>query len=297
MDDEPAIRFLMQDILSDMKYGSQASENGVEALKVLEKDSSFTMVISDINMPKMRGFELLAEVERKYPHIKRVLITAYNVEDYLTLAMQYGISNIITKTTPFNLTEVTAIIRNLAEENIFGIESYLEPSSSVVRLPVRHPGQVHDYTVRVLGEMGIPTSNKNLEVVVVELLNNAIYYGIKGMDPEKKEEWTEDFVLDDGQVDLYYGSDADKCAIAVRDSGGKLTKEKVLFWLARQLEKDNQGLPKGLLDLHGRGFFISREYVDRLIVNIKKRSSTEIICLQYRNSPYKGHKPLLINEV
>jgi anti-sigma regulatory factor (Ser/Thr protein kinase) len=117
------------------------------------------------------------------------------------------------------------------------------------------------------------------------------------MDPEKKEEWNEAFTLNEGEVDLYYGQDDEKCAISITDNGGKLDKSKVLYWLGRQMERDNSGLPVGLYDVHGRGLYISREYVDRLVVNIQRNHRTEIICILYNKESYKGHKPLLINEI
>ncbi|OGS37504.1 MAG: hypothetical protein A2293_12640 [Elusimicrobia bacterium RIFOXYB2_FULL_49_7] len=297
VDDEPAIRFLLQDILSELTYETLTAENGVEALAVLGKDPGVDMIISDINMPKMMGFELLAKVETLYPHIKRVLITAYNVEDYLALSVQHGISNILTKTTPFNFDEVTSVIQNLLSENVFGIDHFLRPNTPTHSIAITDPSKIHDYTLQMLESLRPPGNSHNLEMVVVELLNNAIFYGIKDMDPEKKEDWNDQFILNEGEVNLSWGKDEEKIIFSVSDSGGKLTKKKVLHWLSRQIDKDDTGMPVGLLDFHGRGFFISREYVDRLIINIKKNIRTEIICLQYVKGSYQGHKPLLINEI
>lgn len=297
VDDEPPIRELLKDYLETKDYEVSLAVDGVDALELLQRDPAHDLILSDINMPRMMGFELLAEVEKKYPEIKRVLITAYNVEDYISLAIKFGVSNIIAKTAPFNFEEISAVIGNLLEGRIFGIQSFLKQGADIRRIPVISPKKVHEYATTLITDLGIDRSAKNLEVVVVELLNNAIYYGIKDYDAEKKEEWDENFELAQGEVDITYSRDDEKYAIAISDNGGKLTKNKVLHWLGRQIQKDERGLPLGILDIHGRGIFISREYVDRLIINIDKEKCTEIICLHYIQESYKGHKPLLINEI
>jgi anti-sigma regulatory factor (Ser/Thr protein kinase) len=91
--------------------------------------------------------------------------------------------------------------------------------------------------------------------------------------------------------------DSEKYAISILDKGGRLKKNDVLFWLHRQLHLDANGLPIGVFDSHGRGFFIAREYIDRMIINIDKNKQTEIIIMNYFMDTYKGYKPLYINEL
>ncbi len=103
VDDEPEIRSLIADFLEDDEgYTVLTAEDGVDALENVLPHNTVNLVLSDINMPRMKGFELLNEVRESYPDIKRVLITAYNVEDYFELAMQHDVGNIFVKTTPFN---------------------------------------------------------------------------------------------------------------------------------------------------------------------------------------------------
>lgn len=91
---------MISDFLRDSEsYNVLEAENGKEALEIL-KNNKTDLVISDINMPEMKGFDLLKEIKERFPLIKRVLITAYNVEDYLNLALKYDIGNIFVKTAP-----------------------------------------------------------------------------------------------------------------------------------------------------------------------------------------------------
>ncbi|MBL8025924.1 MAG: response regulator [Fibrobacteres bacterium] len=297
VDDEPSIKELLKEFLSGEGYTTETASDGIDALDILKSDANFDLIISDINMPRMKGFELLKQVEILYPRIKRVLLTAYSVEDYIHLALEHGISNIITKTTPFNFDELLTIVSKLLSGNILGLDVHLDSGTEISRFQIKDPRLIPEYASAPIKALKMPRLNRNFEMVMVELLNNAVYYGVKDMDPERKETWTDDFLLDDGQVEVFYGSDSQKAAIAVRDNGGKLSKDKIMYWLSRQMLRDETGLPVGLYDIHGRGLFISREYVDRLVVNLIKGKSTEIICLIYHEDIYKGHKPLLINEI
>ncbi|MBN1578924.1 MAG: response regulator, partial [Chitinispirillaceae bacterium] len=102
VDDEFEIRSLIVEFLRDIEgYTVFEVENAQAALDLL-KHQPIDLILSDINMPGMKGFDLLREVRTGYPTIKRVLITAYNVEDYLEMALKYDIGNIFVKTTPFN---------------------------------------------------------------------------------------------------------------------------------------------------------------------------------------------------
>jgi hypothetical protein len=81
------------------------------------------------------------------------------------------------------------------------------------------------------------------------------------------------------------------------DQKGLLTKKDVLFWLERNTTKGADGLSVGLLDAHGKGLFITRESIDRFIVNVKRGRRTEIVMLNYSEGLYDGYRPLWIQEL
>jgi anti-sigma regulatory factor (Ser/Thr protein kinase) len=139
---------------------------------------------------------------------------------------------------------------------------------------------------------------KKLELVVVELLTNAMFYGIRKENPENRQDWNFDFELDEeSAIEVAVASDLEKYAISVKDRGGRLKKEDVLYWLHRQIAQGDNGMPLGLFDTHGRGLFIARRYIDRLIVNIDRDRQTELIVVNYLNQDYSGSKPIFINEL
>jgi len=139
---------------------------------------------------------------------------------------------------------------------------------------------------------------RKLELVVVELLTNAIFYGVRKEAASEKGVWGHDFRLSDEEaVILKVIWDTEKYAISIIDNGGRLSKQEVLFWLNRQTSHDEKGLPLGIMDTHGRGLFIARKYIDRLVINIDRNKRTEVVIINYLGDIYKGYKPLYINEI
>jgi CheY-like chemotaxis protein len=298
VDDQPEMRRLICDFLRDIEHYPVADAgSGFEALGLLAR-RPFDLIISDINMPGMRGFELLDIVKDRFPSMRRILITAYNVEDYFDLAIKYDIGNIFAKTAPFNFEELSVAIRNLLSNDIFGLGRYFEKSAERIRFTVRNARSL-DRHARVIAEfLGDRGRAKHLEAGALELLTNAVFYGARREPPERKDLWNLDCELPhDNAIVVTAARDREKYGLSVCDEGGRLKKADVLFWMNRQARHDGNGLPIGIGDAHGRGLFIARRYFDRLIINVQSGKRTEVILINYNGSKYSGHKPLYINEI
>jgi len=66
VDDEPSIRTTLSYVLAEIGYRVRTAEDGVSALRAI-RDEAPDILLSDLNMPGMSGFELLAEVRRRFP--------------------------------------------------------------------------------------------------------------------------------------------------------------------------------------------------------------------------------------
>jgi CheY-like chemotaxis protein len=298
VDDEKEMREMIVDYLDNEGYNTLSAANGREALAVCVSGQKVDLVLSDINMPVMKGFELLREVRSLYPHVKRVLITAYNVEDYLDLAMQYDIGNIFVKTTPFNFLELSAMLNSLLSGDIFGLSKYFEKPVIEKTFVIRKGNSLDSYASEIVACLPNVVGAKKVELVLIELLANAVFYGIRKENADSKETWNYDFQLDDKDApSVTLVADMEKFGVSVTDRGGRLRKNDVLYWLNRQVSRDDAGVPVGVFDSHGRGFYIAREYIDRLIINIDKNIRTEVIIIKYINRSNIGYKPLYINEI
>jgi len=298
VDDEKEMREMIAEYLDGEGYCVVTAENGMDALQNQLASRQIDLVLSDINMPVMKGFDLLKQVRELYPTTKRVLITAYNVEDYLELALKHDVGNIFVKSTPFNFVELSTILSNLLTNEIFGASKYFDnPVVKKSFLIKRGDNLDMNATMIIANLPGVPSAKK-VELVLIELLANAVFYGIRKEEADQKENWNYDFELSDNEaIEVGLFSDPEKFAISVMDRGGRLKKSDVLYWLNRQVSRDDTGVPLGLYDTHGRGFFIAREYIDRLIVNIDKDKMTEVILINYFARNLRGYKPLYINEI
>jgi CheY-like chemotaxis protein len=292
VDDEAIIRQMLQVELED-KYDVVTAVNSYEALKILEKQG-FDLVISDINMPGMKGYELLKIVREKWPATRVSLITAYDINEYVHMARLHGVSNIIPKTTPFNFNELHDLINGLITMDIFGIQKHLTDKGSIVREYVlKKSNDIDRIEEMILSEVSkFHRQENNIYILLEEIITNAIYHGITDAEGRPKYRKHSDVTLDPNEyVYITLGRDDEKYGIAIMDNGGCLDRDKILEKLERHLNYE------GLLDESGRGIFMSRIYADRLIFNIHRGKKTEVIFFNYFSQKYKGFKPLYIKEI
>ncbi len=74
VDDEPSTRLLMSHIFRELGYEVRTAEDGFAALVEIRQDCP-DMILSDLNMPGMSGFELLSVVRRRFPAIRVVAMS------------------------------------------------------------------------------------------------------------------------------------------------------------------------------------------------------------------------------
>ncbi len=110
VDDELYMRQLLQEILNDAGYICDVSENGKQAL-VMMSDTIYDIVISDVNMPKMAGMELLDKIVTDYSDTAILLITAYATVSQAVEAIKVGAEDYITK--PFNPEDLLKTIESI----------------------------------------------------------------------------------------------------------------------------------------------------------------------------------------
>ena len=297
VDDEAPIRDMLSDALQIFGYSADSAKDGPTALEQL-KITPYDMVLSDINMPNMTGFELLKEIETAYPKIKRVLMTAYSLDDYMRMVRDHNIGNVITKSVPLNFKEIKELLNSLLNNSIFGLEPYMLQPHSLQTFKLVEPSQIDEISESLSQHYsGTPNHNK-FKVVLIELMTNALFYGARNEAGDRKQDWIKDFQLPEKDAVIVTACiDKEKLAVSVLDRGGKLDKHTVLYWLDRQTTHDDKGLPMGIFDYHGRGFFITRKYVDRFIINIEKGKRCECCIFNYFDEKYAGNKPIIINEI
>lgn len=113
VDDNEAVRVTLKDLLETLDYTVEVACDGEEGLEKV-KASSFDIVLTDIQMPKMPGTELLNHIKDYNPLIPVVMITGYPSLDIAVEAMKKGASDFITK--PFKMAYIENVLKKLIRE-------------------------------------------------------------------------------------------------------------------------------------------------------------------------------------
>jgi DNA-binding NtrC family response regulator len=74
VDDESAIRQSLSCVFEAIGYRVRTAEDGISALNALREEMP-EILISDLNMPGMSGFELLTMVRSQFPHLKTIAMS------------------------------------------------------------------------------------------------------------------------------------------------------------------------------------------------------------------------------
>lgn len=96
VEDDHDLREALVTTLELAKFQVREATSAEDALANLAR-APVDMVVSDVNMPGMSGHELLAEVQRLYPGLPMMLITAYGQISHAVSAMQSGAIDYLVK--------------------------------------------------------------------------------------------------------------------------------------------------------------------------------------------------------
>ena len=107
VDDELMMRKLVEKILTRAGFQVVLAGDGEEALQVLSA-RRIDIIISDIKMPRLNGFDLLRKVKQSYPNIAVVIMTAYGDTYSVKDALLLGADEYITK--PFQSQEIALVV-------------------------------------------------------------------------------------------------------------------------------------------------------------------------------------------
>ena len=116
--DFSTMRRVLRGLLKEMGHAdAEEAEDGAAALRML-RSGSFDIVVSDIQMPVMNGFELLAAVkaDEKLKHLPVLMVTAETRKEDILRAARDGAAGYVVK--PFTRAtleeKVQAIVRKIS---------------------------------------------------------------------------------------------------------------------------------------------------------------------------------------
>ena len=117
VDDEPAVLFALSEALADRRRGTKVATatNGHEAVAILESEK-VDLVVTDLRMPEMDGFELLAWLRRSFPHLPVVVMTGFHAETAARL--DDGALEVLEK--PFDLADLKHKVAEMLRQTVKG---------------------------------------------------------------------------------------------------------------------------------------------------------------------------------
>ncbi|WP_086932502.1 sigma-54-dependent transcriptional regulator [Agarilytica rhodophyticola] len=153
VEDDSALREALVDTLSlhDMEVASKHCAE--DALLYLSKNSDIDLIISDVNMGQMSGYDLLVKVKRDYSHIPVLLITAYASISESVRAMKEGAIDYLVK--PFESELLVDTVKKVIGQSVtISDEPIAQADSSRQLLQLAARVAQSESTVLLLGESG-----------------------------------------------------------------------------------------------------------------------------------------------
>lgn len=120
VDDDASIREFLDIMLKRENFEVKTADNGQKALKIMEKEQ-FDILITDLQMPKMSGLELLKITKESSPATTVLVITAFGSTESAVDAMKLGAFDYISK--PFKIDEIKNRLKNALKSKSLTVEN------------------------------------------------------------------------------------------------------------------------------------------------------------------------------
>ncbi|WP_262823925.1 response regulator [Sulfurimonas gotlandica] len=111
-DNEEARQFTME-LLSRFFKNIAVCENGLEALEIF-KVKDISLIMSDINMPKMDGIEMSKKIRDINQDVPIILLSAHNESSFKDSANHAGVTDYLEK--PLNLSRLIELLNSFANQ-------------------------------------------------------------------------------------------------------------------------------------------------------------------------------------
>ena len=133
IEDDPSIVELLKEQLEELGLSAKSANNGIDGLSMAQREQ-FALVILDLSLPRLGGFEVCKRIREKNPFIPILMLTSRSSEVDRVLGLEAGADDYLTK--PFSMAElrarVNALLRRIQAYREFGDHSLaIERSISI----------------------------------------------------------------------------------------------------------------------------------------------------------------------
>ena len=180
VDDESRMRKLVHDFLAKKGYAVLEAENGEEAVDLFFSEKNIDLIIQDVMMPKMDGWQVCIEI-RQYSKVPIIMLTAKSDERDELMGFELGVDEYITK--PFSpkilVARVEAILRRsnaVLEESVEIGGILMDKAAHSVKID----GQLIDLSIKEFELLEFFLTNKGVALSREKILNNVWNYDYFG---------------------------------------------------------------------------------------------------------------------
>ncbi|MBO5353716.1 MAG: response regulator transcription factor [Lachnospiraceae bacterium] len=180
VDDESRMRKLVHDFLAKQGYAVLEAENGEEAVDMFFSDKNISLIILDVMMPKMDGWQVCREI-RQYSQVPIIMLTAKSDERDELMGFNLGVDEYISK--PFSpkilVARAEAILRRASTVQEEALEIggiVLDKAAHSVKID----GQPVDLSVKEFELLEYFLTNKGVALSREKILNNVWNYDYFG---------------------------------------------------------------------------------------------------------------------
>jgi len=113
VDDEESLRTVLCSELVSEGFKVQNAGDGDEAIEILNKEE-FDLVLLDIKMPRVNGFDVLKHVKEKHPATKVVMLTGFADLKNAIESKKLGAEDFVSK--PYDLVDLLTTIERVLSE-------------------------------------------------------------------------------------------------------------------------------------------------------------------------------------
>jgi len=276
-------RKYLEDMLTLENYECLVAKNGEEALEIFNHQKP-KIIVTDIQMPKLSGLELLEEIRKKKSDAIVIMTTAYGSEEFAIRALELGANNYLKK--PINNEQLIRLLKKY-EQVLEHQPSNLKEIGIVSNKNLTIEFDIKAYNVsniieRLLIEVDTEfdsTDKINVELGLLEMVTNAFEHGNLEITYDQKQDALNENAFENliserlkveklanRKIMVDYVFDRTGCEWTIRDEGNGFDWKSV-----PNPVKDN------LLELNGRGIFITKFLFDEVeyygkgnIVRVKK---------------------------
>lgn len=117
VDDDETMRLMLRQHLEDTGYKVIDAANGAEAVEMLENEM-VNLVLTDVRMPEMDGFQLMTHLNRKFPALPVIVMSAYGSPETTLQFEELGSLQFLDK--PVNLEDLNRRIAECLQQATHG---------------------------------------------------------------------------------------------------------------------------------------------------------------------------------